>query len=103
MVQYFNQKTGMNLTPIFNQYLRHTEIPTLELRFEEGKVSYRWQADEPNFTMPIRVGKKDYWQLIRPTTRWQTTQASVPENEFDVATDSYYVNVRKARGQPELP
>src|SRR5690348_14681091 len=29
---YFNQQTGRNLTPIFNQYLRHTAIPTLEDR-----------------------------------------------------------------------
>src|SRR6185503_17804380 len=32
MVAYFNQHTGMNLTPVFDQYLRHTAIPTLELR-----------------------------------------------------------------------
>ena len=33
----------MDLTPIFNQYLRHTAIPTLELKFDEsggdGEVS----------------------------------------------------------------
>jgi hypothetical protein len=26
VVQHFDQHTGMNLTPIFNQYLRHTAI-----------------------------------------------------------------------------
>ncbi|HUY95710.1 MAG TPA: M1 family metallopeptidase, partial [Terracidiphilus sp.] len=31
MVSYFNQHTGMNLTPIFDQYLRHAAIPRLEL------------------------------------------------------------------------
>ena len=48
LVAYFNRKTGMNLTPIFNQYLRHTAIPVLELQFDEaqGTVSYRgkWRA-----------------------------------------------------------
>ena len=32
--QFFNEKTGMNLTPVFEQYLRHTAIPTLELKFD---------------------------------------------------------------------
>src|SRR6185312_15638036 len=74
VVQYFNQQTGMNLTPIFDQYLRHTAIPTLELKFDEGgqKVSYRWKVDEPAFAMPIRVGKHDNWQIIHPTTQWNT-------------------------------
>jgi hypothetical protein len=64
----------MNLIPIFDQYLRHTTIPTLELKFDssDGTVSYRWKADEPAFQMPVRVGKKDHWQLIRPTADWQT-------------------------------
>src|SRR3954468_13877357 len=36
MVSYFNQKTGMNLTPLFDEYLRHEAIPTLELTFDES-------------------------------------------------------------------
>src|SRR5271169_6060472 len=74
IVEFFNQKTGKDLTPIFNQYLRHAAIPTLELKFNagEGTVSYRWKVDEPGFAMPVRVGKKESWQLIEATTDWQT-------------------------------
>src|ERR1700738_4992244 len=68
IVAYFNRKTGKNLTPIFDQYLRHTAIPILELKFSDGTVSYRWKADEPKFAMPVRVGTKDNWQIISPTT-----------------------------------
>jgi aminopeptidase N len=97
VVQYFNRQTAMNLTPVFDQYLRHTAIPTLELRFNEadGTVDYRWQADEPDFAMPIRVGKKADWQIIQPTTYWQTLKTPLQKNEFDVATDLYFVNVSK--------
>ena len=44
VVKFFNEKTGKNLTPVFDQYLRHTAIPTLELQFQDsgGSVSYRW-------------------------------------------------------------
>jgi aminopeptidase N len=97
VVDYFNQQTGMNLTPIFDQYLRHTAIPTLELKFDNssGTVSYRWKADEPVFQMPVRVGKKDNWQIIHATTDWGTMPTSLQKDEFEVATDLYYVNVSK--------
>jgi aminopeptidase N len=97
VVRYFNEHTGLNLTPIFNQYLRHTAIPTLELTFDPaaGTVSYRWQVDEPDFVMPVRVGTPDHWQVVRATTGWQTMPAPVGPDQFQVATDLYYVNVRK--------
>jgi aminopeptidase N len=97
MVQFFNQKTAKDFTPIFNQYLRHTAIPTLELKFNagEGTVAYRWKVDEPGFLMPVRVGKKDSWQLIQATTDWQTMKTPLAKDEFDVATDLYYINIDK--------
>ncbi len=97
VVRYFNEKTGMNLTPIFDQYLRHPTIPTLELKFDavRGSASYRWKSDEPGFAMPIRVGKKDHWEIIRPTGEWKTMPTMLKKDEFEVATDLYYVNVSK--------
>ena len=97
VVAYFNQKTGMKLTPIFDQYLRHTEIPTLELMFDESKgtVSYRWKADEATFAMPVRAGAKDHWLIIQPTAEWKTMKTPLKKEEFEVATDLYYVNVSK--------
>ena len=97
IVAYFNRATGRNLTPVFNQYLRHTAIPKIELKFDEtvGTVSYRWKVDEPSFAMPVRVGTKDHWQLIEPTTEWKTMKTTVKRDEFDVATDLYFVDVSK--------
>jgi aminopeptidase N len=97
IVAFFNQKTGKDFTPIFNQYLRHTAIPTLELKFNagEGTVAYRWNVDEPGFAMPVRVGEKDNWQVIQATTDWQTMKTPLAKDEFDVATDLYYINVDK--------
>ena len=97
VVKFFNLKTGRNLTPIFDQYLRHTALPVLELQFQDsdGSVSYRWKADEKDFAMPVKVGKKGNRQLIRPTTEWQTMKSGLKKDEFDVATDLYYVNVSK--------
>jgi aminopeptidase N len=95
IVAFFNQKSGRDMTPIFNQYLRHTAIPTLELKFNagEGTVSYRWKVDEEGFAMPVRVGKKDNWQLIQATTDWQAMKTTLAKDDFEVATDLYYINV----------
>jgi len=97
VVSYFNQQTGMNLTPIFDQYLRHMQIPRLELLFGEapGMVMYKWSADEETFSMPVRVGTADHWQIIHPTTEWQSMQTTLTKDEFQVATDLYYVDVNK--------
>ena len=96
MVVFFNQRTHRQLRPIFDEYLRHAAIPTLELRFDQGaQVSYRWLAQEKDFAMPVRVGRAGDWQLIHPTTSWQQMNTGLGKQEFDVATDLYYINVSK--------
>jgi aminopeptidase N len=97
LLRFVNTKLGQNLTPIFDQYLRRAALPTLELAFneKEGTVSYRWEADERGFNMPIRVGRRGQWQVIQPTTDWATMKMATPKAAFEVATDLYYVEVKK--------
>ena len=97
VVRFFNQRTGLDLTPIFDQYLRYAAIPTLELTFNEKdkSVSYRWNADAKGFAMPVRAGKKGQWRIVQPAAEWKTMQNPLTREEFDVATDLYYVNVKK--------
>jgi aminopeptidase N len=98
VVAWWNQATAMSLTPVFNQYLRHTQIPTLELKFDDaaGTVTYRWKTDESDFAMPIRVGDPAKWQTVTPTTsEWQTMKTPLGHDKFNVATDEYFVNVTK--------
>src|SRR5262249_5568393 len=95
IVEFFNQRTGKNLTPVFNQYLRRTALPVLELKVADGSVSYRWKVDEKDFAMPVRVGTKDNWQVIQATTEWQTMKTSLTKEQFQVATDLYFVDVSK--------
>ncbi len=97
LVRFFNQETGKDWTPIFDQYLRHADLPTLELAFNDDRtVSYRWKADEKGFAMPIRVGKAGAWQTIQPTTEWKKLSTPLTQAEFAVATDLYYVNVSRS-------
>ncbi|HZS05471.1 MAG TPA: M1 family metallopeptidase [Blastocatellia bacterium] len=97
VVKFFNEQTGRNLTPIFDQYLRHAALPTLELRFSESdsSVSYRWRADVKEFAMPVKVGRRTQWQTIQPTTEWKTLKTRVGKDEFEVATELYYIEVSR--------
>lgn len=91
VIAFFNTESKMDLTPVFNQYLRHKSIPVLELRRNNNnKLEYRWKADVTNFNMPIDLkidGKKT---RIVPTTTWTTseidntirTAIEVPVNDF---------------------
>jgi aminopeptidase N len=97
VVRFFNAELKQDLTPMFDQYLRRTELPTLELAFDEkaGTLAYRWRADERRFAMPIKTGKPGAWEILHPTTDWQLMKAPAPKDQFEVATDLYYVNVVK--------
>jgi aminopeptidase N len=95
VVAFFNRETDADLAPVFDQYLRHAGLPTLELEIRDGGVAYRWQADAPGFAMPIRVGRPGEWRKILPTLEWQRMPNTLPPGEFAVATDLFYVNVRR--------
>ena len=57
--------------------------------------SWRWKADEKDFAMPIRVGNPQAWQLITPTSDWQSLAWAGKPDDFEVATDLFYVYVER--------
>jgi aminopeptidase N len=75
IVNYINKRAGKDLTPIFDQYLRYTDIPVLEYRTQKrGKnteLSYRWVANAKGFNMPMKL--TDGTQTLQPNAEWQKT------------------------------
>jgi aminopeptidase N len=68
---FINQFTGIDFTPLFNQYLRTIQIPKLEYKIVKNKLSFRYTNCIDNFNMPVKI-KTDKEILIKPTTQWQT-------------------------------
>ena len=103
LIRFFNQQLKQDLTPVFNQYLRRAELPRLELTFDTtaGTVAYRWNAPEPGFAMPIKVGTPAHWRIVRPTTDWQV-MPNPDGAAFTAATDLAYIEVvvLDANGRP---
>ena len=99
VVSWWSDRTGMDLTPFFEQYLRHAAIPILEWNLDAGThaIRYRWKADEAGFAMPILVGDPHHWTRIQPsTTGWQSLPWTGTAESFQVATDLFYVNLKQA-------
>ncbi|RMH15782.1 MAG: M1 family peptidase [Gemmatimonadetes bacterium] len=89
---YLSRATGIDLTEFFEQYLRTTDVPTLEVRRQGDTLRYRWTRVVPGFDMPVRVRLDEGdWTWIQPTEAWQTA-AVAPGVTFAV-DDDFYVEV----------
>ena len=100
LVSFVNAQLKIDLTPVFDQYLRRAELPTLEVAFDEaqGTMAYRWKAEERGFDMPVKAGRKGALEVLHPTTDWKLLKTQVRQDEFEVATDLFYVNVSISGG-----
>ena len=74
------QQSGIDLKPVFDQYLHYKNLPILEFMVNrEGKLACRWQADAKGFNMPVRVKiKGGEYQFIKPTTRFMPVNIEEP-------------------------
>ncbi len=93
---YMIEKSGKKLDKIFDQYLRDTRIPELEVKLEKGVFSYRWTNCVPGFDMPVQATiTKDKFAWIKPTTEWQTMKCSLKKMEQFKVDEDFYVEVNK--------
>ncbi len=92
VVDFFNKESGMELTPIFNQYLRYTEIPKLEFRKDKKGVAYRWVTNEKNFSMPVDVMIKGKKVRLNGTNDWKTVNVKVKSpQEIQPIKEHFYI------------
>jgi hypothetical protein len=99
---YFNEKAGYDYGPVFDQYLRNTDIPELEYRFSADRktVSYRYTNCIKSFNLPLLLTKDKAQLKIAPTTEWKTTMLTATDaTGFDPKTikDMYYITVNERK------
>ncbi len=93
VIAFFSRESSMNLQPIFDQYLRHTTIPFLELRITNKKLEYRWRADAANFSMPVDVKIKGRKIRLVPTTSWRKSAIHLNSiKDVDILKNAFFVN-----------
>jgi aminopeptidase N len=85
---YISEKMNMDLSPIFNQYLRDIRIPVFEYIYNDGILKYRWNDVVSDFNMPIELSYDNNSKWLFPTIDWQDLKL---ENDDFKIDENYYV------------
>ena len=92
----FSKAYGKSLDPVFDQYLRHAAPPKILFKTTPSGVEYKWQADEKDFNMPLKIVNADKtYTTLYPTTEWQKLKGYTHVENIKVASDLFYVKIGK--------
>ena len=91
---YLSEKTGFNLKPFFDQYLRSTQIPELEYYSINKKFYYRWANCVDDFSIPVKVkiGEVEFW--LKPTPQWKKMKLKI-KNPLIAVNPNFYVGSKE--------
>lgn len=93
---YIAKQSGLKLNKIFDQYLRTIQIPTLNYKFKNNELSYRWTNTINGFDMPIKVSlKPDTFEFIYPTSKWKTIKTKDMTAEAFKTDPNFYISLKK--------
>jgi len=95
---YLSAKTGMNLKPFFDQYLRDVRIPVFEYYVRDGKLFYRWNNCVQGFNMPLKIRVSGAEINLKPVARWANITLETENPEIIVDRD-YYVATLNMMGK----
>ena len=91
---YLSKNVGLDLVPFFDQYLRDIRIPTLEYKFKDNTLSYRWTNCVPDFNIPVKVTLDGKEQWLKPKAEWTNLLQTGKVLEVD---KDFYVNVVESK------
>ena len=86
--EYISNSIKIDLSRIFDQYLRDYRIPVFEYDINNGVLSYRWNDVIEGFDMPIEVKIDGETKLLKPTNKFQKLNI---KNLFINIDKDYYV------------
>ena len=92
--EYISMSVGIDLSKVFNQYLRDNRVPIFEYKIDRGELQYRWNDVIDGFDMPIEVIIDGKNQLLYPTNKFKKVKIN---NLFINVDDDYYVFTKDMR------
>ncbi len=81
---YLSQKTGIDLTAFFNQYLRDHRIPMVEFKVEENVLSFRYTRTVEDFDMPVKILVNEEVHWIFPKPDWSELRLTYPVQNISI-------------------
>ena len=95
---YISKNAGIDLSKVFDQYLRTTQIPQLSYYYNDNKtqVFYRWDSCVTGFNMPLTLTRDGKSMRISPTQKWQTLNDA---SFFNTAwiENNYYIRLKEVK------
>jgi len=89
---FFDQAIDLDLQPVFDQYLRHSNLPELQLKNKKDGIWYRWKTDVENFKMPVDVFILGKETRLMATNDWQKINLLIKNIEdIKVKEESFYI------------
>ena len=96
--QYINEKSGKDLSKVFDQYLRDVRIPTFEYFIKDNTMKMRWGNVIKDFDMPLKVTVNGEEQWLSPTTKWTSIELK-SSNPTLVVDANFYINSQDVLGR----
>jgi aminopeptidase N len=87
---YVSAKSGIDLSKVFDQYLRTTKIPMLQYKTKGHVLSFKYTNVVPGFAMPLRVFLNGKETVITPSENLQTFNSPEDIRAFEV-NRNYYI------------
>ncbi len=69
---YMSKKSGMDLSKVFDQYLRTAKIPVFEYKVDGNSLKYRYSDVVKGFKMPLKIVVDGEMHWITPSEKWKT-------------------------------
>jgi aminopeptidase N len=91
---YITKKAGIDLSKVFDQYLRTTKIPLLRYKVKVKTLSFNYERVVKGFTMPIRVILNGKEVVITPKKAVQTLVFPEEIKAFEV-NRNFYIDAAK--------
>ncbi|NNE66789.1 MAG: M1 family metallopeptidase [Pyrinomonadaceae bacterium] len=96
---YMSKKAGIDLSKVFDQYLRDTRIPKLWIEIRGNQVYYRYENVIPGFSMPIRVKVNGKTFTLKPGERLRALAVNKQIKNVEVDRN-FYVTSEVKRASP---
>ena len=95
---YLTEKTGLDLKPIFDQYLRDIRIPVFEYFVKGNSLTFRWNNCFAGFNMPLKISVSGKEKFINPKTA--ITTITLDSENADIKVDpGFYVATLNMTGK----
>jgi len=94
---YINEKSGINFSKVFDQYLRDVRLPSFEYFVKNKEMKIRWGNVIKDFDMPIRVSINGKAKWLSPTTKW--TKVELEQADPAIVVDAnFYITTQNILG-----